>query len=199
VITHLTDAQPTNIESTPPSAEESPSLVSQAFSELREEQKTKQSEIPPKKQHKRNLTLKQRKFAEEYLRNGGNGTRAAIDAGYSPSYFVAANQATENLKKAEICKVIEAKTAQIYTEESLKRELSSLIQDTDSEAIKVRGIELAMRNLAMLTDNIRQENVTTDLDELAEQASKTLARLLPQKSETLGPVQSELNSQGESK
>ena len=33
---------------------------------------------------KKELTLKQKAFADEYIKNGGNATQAAIAAGYSP-------------------------------------------------------------------------------------------------------------------
>lgn len=56
------------------------------------------------------LNHRQRKFLAEYLSNGGNATRAAEAAGYSPSksYFSAAVQANALLKNPKIRAAIEA-------------------------------------------------------------------------------------------
>jgi hypothetical protein len=45
------------------------------------------------------LTPKQEKFVENYLSNGGNGTRAAGDAGYSGTPDTLKQVASENLAK----------------------------------------------------------------------------------------------------
>ena len=48
----------------------------------------------------RRLTLKQQRFVEAYIRNGGNGSRAVIDAGYNTtSEKSIRNMASENLTK----------------------------------------------------------------------------------------------------
>lgn len=47
-----------------------------------------------------NLTMKQRLFAQTYVDNGGNGTQAAITAGYKEDH--AAEMAHENLRKPHI-------------------------------------------------------------------------------------------------
>jgi len=52
----------------------------------------------------RNLTLKQKRFVDEYVANNGNGSKAARDAGYSE--LVAAVQAHENLRKPKIVRTI---------------------------------------------------------------------------------------------
>ena len=51
------------------------------------------------------LTPKQDAFVKEYILNGGNGTQAAITAGYSPD--TAQQMATENLSKPLIYKALE--------------------------------------------------------------------------------------------
>jgi len=51
------------------------------------------------------LTVKQDKFIKEYLLNGGNSTKAAIDAGYSPN--TASEIGYENLNKPQIKAEIE--------------------------------------------------------------------------------------------
>ena len=50
------------------------------------------------------LNLKQIRFADEYIKNGGNGTQAAIFAGYSPK--TAAQQASRLLKDANVSEYI---------------------------------------------------------------------------------------------
>lgn len=51
------------------------------------------------------LTLKQTRFVLEYVANGGNGTQAAIAAGYTVK--IAPQQAAENLRKQHIVDAIE--------------------------------------------------------------------------------------------
>jgi phage terminase small subunit len=55
------------------------------------------------------LTSKQKLFVEAYLTNGGNGTQAALSAGYRARS--AAQQASENLRKPEIQAAIQAAMA----------------------------------------------------------------------------------------
>ena len=57
------------------------------------------------------LNLKQIRFADEYIKNGGNGTQAAVFAGYSPK--TAAQQASRLLKDANISEYIAARQAEI--------------------------------------------------------------------------------------
>lgn len=59
---------------------------------------------------KRKLTLKQRLFADEYIKSG-NATDAAVKAGYSPK--TARSIAQENLTKPDIKSYIDAKLAEI--------------------------------------------------------------------------------------
>ena len=57
------------------------------------------------KKQTRKLSLKQERFAKEYVRNGGNATQAAIAAGYSAK--CAHEQGKENLNKPYIIEAIE--------------------------------------------------------------------------------------------
>lgn len=57
------------------------------------------------------LNLKQIQFADEYIRNGGNGTQAAIFANYSPK--TAAQQASRLLKDANVAEYIAERQAEI--------------------------------------------------------------------------------------
>lgn len=70
--------------------------------------RTKDNNVKGKKDK---LTLKQKKFADFYLSNGGNATKAALDAGYSKktAYKIGA----ENLKKPQIKKYIEKRLAEM--------------------------------------------------------------------------------------
>ena len=52
------------------------------------------------------LTDRQRKFANEYIDHGGNGTAAALAAGYSPT--TAAKRASKNLRVPEVAEIINA-------------------------------------------------------------------------------------------
>lgn len=57
------------------------------------------------------LTLKQRRFADAWLTNGGNGATAAREAGYRGSSSTLAQVAYENLRKPEIRAYIDARLA----------------------------------------------------------------------------------------
>ena len=56
-------------------------------------------------------TYKQRQFVDEYIRNGGNGTQAAISAGYSEHSAHAI--ACETLKKPYVKEAIEQRRADL--------------------------------------------------------------------------------------
>ena len=56
----------------------------------------------------RRLTLRQRRFVEEYVKNGGNATDAVVKAGYNSSGMVAASVGSENLNKPNIRAEMEA-------------------------------------------------------------------------------------------
>jgi hypothetical protein len=58
---------------------------------------TEQTTKPPRK-----LTLKQSRFIDEYLINGGNGTMAAQKVGYKGHYNILAAIASQNLNKLNI-------------------------------------------------------------------------------------------------
>ena len=54
------------------------------------------------------LTIKQRRFVDAYIRNGGNGTGAVFDAGYETESERSAQViASENLKKPVIMLALE--------------------------------------------------------------------------------------------
>ena len=55
----------------------------------------------------RRLTLKQSRFAKEYVANGGNGTQAALKVYNSDDYDTAAHTAEDNLKHPQIQQEVE--------------------------------------------------------------------------------------------
>ena len=83
---------------------------------------------------KEKLTLKQKAFADEYIKNGGNATQAAEKAGYSKK--TAYSIGNENLKKPAIKEYIAKQTEQIDKE--CNRDIMSLadIQERRSKIAK---------------------------------------------------------------
>lgn len=55
------------------------------------------------------LNARQKKFIEEYLKNGGNGTRAVLDAGYQMTDKAAAAFATRLLNKDKVSSYVRTK------------------------------------------------------------------------------------------
>lgn len=75
-----------------------------------------------------NLTDKQRIFIQNYLSNGFNATKAALDAGYSEN--TAYSIASENLRKPEIRSAIDAELDFILAN---KKELTKKVVDKYAE------------------------------------------------------------------
>ena len=67
--------------------------------------------MPPEELEKQ-LTERQRRFALEYLRNGGNGTAAAISAGYAPKS--AHVQASRMLRDDKVSAYRRAQARELY-------------------------------------------------------------------------------------
>lgn len=98
---------------------------------------------------KRKLTRKQELFIEYYLANGFNGTKAAIDAGYSE--HTAHSIANENLKKPEIKAEIERLNKErvsgvILSKETLLKHLNDIMVSnmTDPKGVyaSLKAIEI---------------------------------------------------------
>jgi phage terminase small subunit len=83
--------------------------------------------MPEKKSEMQHLRPKQAVFVNEYIKNGGNSTQAAIAAGYSPGN--AGSQGSENTKKPHISLAIQEKTQVIEQDfrERLKVQLPELV------------------------------------------------------------------------
>ena len=110
------------------------------------------------------LTVKQDRFVKEYVKNGGNGSKAARDAGYSSTPGVAGAIGHENLQKPEIKGAIneialKALTAAELTDDhitaALMREcgLDGKGGPSDQQqGGRVRAVEILAKTRAMLTE-----------------------------------------------
>lgn len=93
------------------------------------------------------LTDRQRKFANEYIDHGGNGTAAALAAGYSPT--TAAKRASENLRVPEVAEIINAHREAIMADRDgfdVTAELKSLYR----RAVAGGALAVASNTLATL-------------------------------------------------
>ena len=84
----------------------------------------------------RKPTLKQKAFVEEYVRNGGNGTQAALKTYNTDDYKTAQNISSENLSKPIVMEEL-IKTARRLgvTEEKI---VSPVVDALDSEDLDMR-------------------------------------------------------------
>jgi len=93
------------------------------------------------------LTDRQRKFANQYIDHGGNGTAAALAAGYSPT--TAAKRASENLRVPEVAEIINAHREAIMADRDgfdVTAELKSLYR----RAVAGGALAVASNTLATL-------------------------------------------------
>jgi len=123
------------------------------------------------------LTLKQRKFAAEYIKTG-NGTQAALKAGYANGKPEnAAVQASENLRKPKVRRHIEriAKRWDISAERVLGRldNLSAKAEEEGQLGAAIKAEELIGKSLGMWVE--RSLNVTVDLTDAHLEALRNLA------------------------
>jgi phage terminase small subunit len=119
------------------------------------------------------LTIKQDKFVQEYIKHG-NGTKAAVDAGYSAKTAYAI--ASENLNKPEIKQeVIRYQTAAAakvnLTQEYVLRKLMQWADEGDKTAA-LKALELLGKHLRMFGEQV-DVNIKTH-----EQALKELEELM---------------------
>lgn len=97
------------------------------------------------------LTIKQQKFADEYIINGGNATQAAIKAGYSEKY------ANTNANK-----LLQNTTIQSYIEERVKQASDERLMDV-TEALVLS---------AMIARGERHEAYSKHYDHLKNEVTK---------------------------
>src|SRR3990167_1480748 len=93
------------------------------------------------------LTLKQETFVNEYIKNGGNGTQAALQA-YDTSPEVARRIASENLTKPDITTRID----QILSTQrlTLDQNLGNLVKLANHEPEKISDATVLNANLTLL-------------------------------------------------
>ena len=113
------------------------------------------------------LTPKQKAFVREYKRNGGNGTQAAIKAGYSEN--TADVIATENLRKPNVKKALEIEEKKLqekyeYTIDDMVRELDDVKLKADAEQnrqAQIKAIELKGKAFGLFVDRVENNIVNT--------------------------------------
>lgn len=107
------------------------------------------------------LTPKQKAFVREYKKNGGNGTQAAIKAGYSEK--TARKIASENVTKPDIKEALAQEEKKLqekyeYTIDDMVRELDDVKMKADAEQnrqAQIKAIELKGKAFGLFID--RQE------------------------------------------
>lgn len=124
------------------------------------------------------LTLKQRKFAAEYVKRNGNGTQAALAAGYGNGKpESAAVRASEAVRNRKVKRHIEAITRRwdISAERVLGRldNLSAKAEEEGNFGAAVKAEELIGKSLGMWVE--RSLNVTVDMTDAHLQALRDLA------------------------
>jgi len=132
------------------------------------------------------LTLKQASFAAEYIRHHGNGTRAAIAAGYAPSS--AHVRASELVRHRKVRKHLDKLTRkhEITADRVLARldNLSIKAEEGGNYPAAVRAEELIGKSLGMWVD--RSVSVSLDLTGQHIEAIRALSARRIQKNITPG-------------
>ena len=113
------------------------------------------------------LTPKQKAFVREYKKNGGNGTQAAISAGYSEESARAIS--CENLTKPYIQEAIAQEEKKMqekyeYTIDDMVRELDDVKIKADSEKnrkAQIRAIELKGKAFGLFVDRVENNIINT--------------------------------------
>ena len=115
------------------------------------------------------LTPKQRAFVREYKINGGNGTQAAIKAGYSEK--TARKIASENVTKPDIREELEKQDKKLqekyeYTINDMVRELDDVKTKADYEQnrpAQLKAIELKGKAFGLFVD--KQETTLKGIEQ----------------------------------
>lgn len=113
------------------------------------------------------LTPKQKAFVREYKANGGNGTQAAIKAGYSEK--TARKIAAENVTKPVIKEALEKEEKKLqekyeYTIDDMVRELDDVKMKADSEQnrqAQIKAIELKGKAFGLFVDKVENNIINT--------------------------------------
>lgn len=113
------------------------------------------------------LTPKQKAFVREYKKNGGNGTQAAISAGYSEDSARAIS--CENLTKPYIQEAIAQEEKKMqekyeYTIDDMVKELDDVKMKADAEQnrqAQIRAIELKGKAFGLFVDRVENNIINT--------------------------------------
>jgi phage terminase small subunit len=113
------------------------------------------------------LTPKQKAFVREYKKNGGNGTQAAIKAGYSEN--TADVIATENLRKPNIKEALAQEEKKLqkkyeYTIDDMVRELDDVKMKADAEQnrqAQIKAIELKGKAFGLFVEKVENNIINT--------------------------------------
>ena len=115
------------------------------------------------------LTPKQKAFVREYKKNGGNGTQAAIKAGYSEK--TARKIASENVTKPDIKEALAQEEKKLqekyeYTIDDMVRELDDVKMKADSEQnrqAQIKAIELKGKAFGLFVE--KQETTVKGIEQ----------------------------------
>lgn len=115
------------------------------------------------------LTPKQKAFVREYKANGGNGTQAAIKAGYSEK--TARKIASENVTKPDIKEALAQEEKKLqekyeYTIDDMVRELDDVKMKADAEQnrqAQIKAIELKGKAFGLFVD--KQETTVKGIEQ----------------------------------
>lgn len=119
------------------------------------------------------LTKKQRAFIREYKVNGGNGTQAAIKAGYSEK--TAQEMASENLSKPIIKEALAEHEKKMqekyqYTLDDMVRELNDALASSAEEhnrSAQLKAIELKGKAFGLFVDRVEQNTNITGIKQIS--------------------------------
>lgn len=92
-----------------------------------------------------NLTIKQQLFAKEYVKNKGNGTKAALAVYDTDDDVTAATIASENIRKPQLRKYIDqqleaAGLSDTYAFQTMQRAIDAGVGEKATNADAIRGL-----------------------------------------------------------
>ena len=145
------------------------------------------------------LTLKQRQFANEYIANRGNATKAVLKAYDTDNYNTARVMGSENLTKPNISAYIEQLLADSNgltlddALESLRQCLHTPLKPTASVGEKLAVVKFLLRLHKAIPE---KQPTTTTTTKLTISAQEIAARVAAQEID-ITPENSELNSESD--
>lgn len=112
-----------------------------------------------KKQKNNKLTLKQKRFTDEYLSNGGNGQKAALITYDTQDPNTARSIASENLIKPNVQEYIQRKNRKYEITVELVLERLRQAIDSEDPVIMLKACELSGKYLRMFSADKELENL----------------------------------------